>query len=236
MAPRTPNTSPLLFRYRFRFDDGAEREFVLGLDRETLALAGREGSSPPAWTSLDFHPCPGCPLPPGASHCPIAVNLADVVEFFRARRSFEEVDVTVETEARRYFRRTSTQKGVSSLIGVVMVTSGCPVMDRLRPMVENHLPFMTPEETAYRLLSTYLLAQLFRARRGEPADWDLERLGEFIEPIRRVNMAFCERLTAMGTADASINAVVVLNSLSDFTSFAVGNNQLARLERLFAGR
>ena len=56
---------------------------------------------------------------------------------------------------------------VFSLIGIYMVTSGCPIMDKLRPMARFHLPFASTEETIYRAISTYLLGQYFLEQKGK---------------------------------------------------------------------
>tara|TARA_B100000686_G_scaffold86198_1_gene93073 strand:- start:90 stop:251 length:162 start_codon:yes stop_codon:yes gene_type:complete len=47
------------------------------------------------------------------------------------------------TDERCYVEHTTMTEAVSSLLGIYMVTSGCPVMDKLRPMVRFHLPLAT---------------------------------------------------------------------------------------------
>ena len=144
-----------------------------------------------------------------------------------------EVDIEITTEARKYVKHTSLQSGISSLIGIYMVTSGCPVMDKLRPMVRTHLPFATGEETMYRALSMYLLAQYFVYKRGQRPDWDLENLAEIYEEIRSVNKSFCQRLSGAHIKDAILNAVVVLNWFAELTDISPRTKNLAEIERLF---
>src|SRR5262249_45179319 len=87
----------------------------------------------------------------------------------------------------------------SSLIGIFMVTSGCPVMNKLRPMVDTHLPFMTSAESTYRVISMYLLAQFFRQRQGRKPDWALEGLLGVLEAAKETNAAFCPSASRWST-------------------------------------
>ena len=224
----------ITFRYKFTLSDGNIKEFDVELDSETLSLTGKKKRSYPEWTRLPYHKCPNCPLS-DAQHrqCPIAANLVDLVEFFKNSISHDEVDIEITTEARRYVKRTALQSGISSLIGIHMVTSGCPVMDKLRPMVRTHLPFATGEETMYRVLSMYLLAQYFLYKEGQRPDWDLKNLAEIYEAIQTVNKSFCQRLSGIHIKDASLNAVAQLDNFADITSFSLEINRLDQIKRLF---
>ncbi|MEK7768273.1 MAG: hypothetical protein AAB286_00960, partial [Pseudomonadota bacterium] len=108
-----------------------------------------------------FSHCSNCPLGDSVEYCPVAVNLSRVVETFRDNNSFEQTSVTVEAPERTYSKNVQLQKGISSLIGMIMVTSDCPIMDNLRPNARFHLPFATSMETFYRTVSMYFTAQYF---------------------------------------------------------------------------
>jgi len=221
-------------RYVFSLGNGVAKEFTIRLDSKSLAAIPAEKQSHPAWTELSFHQCPTCPLNPQQhQRCPIAANLVDVVEFFRDSLSHDQADVLVETEARGYTKRTTLQEGVSSIVGIYMVTSGCPVMDKLRPMVRTHLPFATVEETMYRVLSMYLLAQYFVAKHNHDPDWELKKLVNIYQEVESVNKHFRERLSAINVNDATVNALVNLNCFADFTAFAIEENRLDEIELLF---
>ena len=224
----------ITFRYKFTLSDGNIKEFDVELDSETLSLTGKKKRSYPEWTRLPYHKCPNCPLSDAHNpQCPIAANLVDLIEFFKSSISHDEVDIEITTEARSYVKRTALESGISSLIGIHMVTSGCPVMDKLRPMVRTHLPFATREETMYRVLSMYLLAQYFLYKDGQKPDWDLKNLGGIYEEIHTVNKSFCQRLLDIHTKDASLNAVVLLDSFAMFTSYSLEVNRLDEIKRLF---
>jgi hypothetical protein len=221
------------YRYTFDFKDGTALEFTVQLDGETLDFVRPNDDPPPDWTVLGFHQCPNCPLDPATHpHCPVARNLVPVVTAFGARPSFESVLIKVESKNRAYTREGTLQNGVAPLVGLHMATSGCPVLDRLRPLAEMHLPFMSRQETMYRTVTLHVLSQFFAQQRGEPVMFDLESLRERMEEIHAVNVAFCERLRAISSQDANVNAVVILATLADFPSQRMTEQDLARLERL----
>jgi hypothetical protein len=224
----------LRFTYRFRYGDGRVEELEIELDYETLGFVPQAREQEPHWTALGFHQCPNCPLQESTHPCcPIARNLVPVVEMLRDRISHEECEVEVETAGRRYSRRTSLQHAAGSLIGIVNVTSGCPTLDKLRPMVATHLPFMTSDESTYRMISTYLMSQYFLHKQGLGADLALVGFLDFLREARDTNGAFCERLHALGVKDASLNALHSLNAMGEIVSLTIQEQDLERWERLF---
>lgn len=158
----------------------------------------------------------------------------DLVDFFKGTYSYEEVDVRLETPERSYSKRTSVQQAVSSVLGIYMVTSGCPIMNKLRPMVRFHLPFATIAETAYRAIAMYLMAQYFRKKRGLEPDWDLRDLALIYEDIQRVNTSFLKRLDEIETRDASANALVILDCFASQVAFSIDEEDLSEFEVFFA--
>jgi hypothetical protein len=106
---------------------------------------------------------------------------------------------------------TTAQRAVSSLMGLVMATSGCPHMSFLKPMARYHLPLATAEETIFRAVSTYLLEQYFRHKQALSVDLDLENLKKIYAEIRIVNIAMTSRLRTLCVQDSAINAVVLLD-------------------------
>lgn len=229
-----PGDRTLRYVYHFTFDDGVERSFVVTLDHATLALRDTPRSAPPPWTRLGYHQCDGCPLREEESpHCPVAVSVVDLVEFFRDRRSYDVVDVRVSGPAREYFRRLPLQQALSGLLGIYMVASGCPVFARMRPMLDTHLPFMTPEESSSRMMGMYLTAQFFLMRAGRTPDWTLEGFPSLMRRLRETNAAFCARLRSLGIGDASLNAVGTLNSLGELTTLILEGDDMERWQTLF---
>jgi hypothetical protein len=225
----------MTFLYTFKFEDGNEESFGVQLDRKTLDLLPEPQDHYPAWTALEHHQCPNCPLDP-ATHprCPIAANMVELSGFFSDSISYDETEVEIITEDRHYLKRTSIQQAVSSLMGIYMVTSGCPVMDKLRPMVRFHLPFATLEETTYRVISMYLTAQFFLYRKGQTPDWDMRNLVDIYEDIQIVNQSFFKRLGDITTQDTSTNALVILDTFANYISFSVDESLLDDIETFFS--
>jgi hypothetical protein len=227
-------TGTVTYCYRFRFPDDSERVFGVTLDFETLAIVAPPRPEYPAWTALEYEKCPNCPLDP-AQHprCPIAERMVDAVEFLKDWRSFDAVETDVETRNRRYSKRTSLQEAASALLGIFMVASGCPILNKLRPMVGTHLPFMDPDESAYRTISMYLTAQHFLHKHGEEADWQLVGLLRLLRECRKANAGIVARLRSLGIRDAALNALTVLNMQGELTSLSLATGTLDRWERIF---
>lgn len=224
----------LTVQYRFRFAAGREQVFRVELQKPDLHLATVPTSPLPAWTRLENCQCKGCPLRAESTpHCPAAVGLVDLVDAFKDCLSTEVAEIDVTVEAREYRRRAPVQYGVSSLMGLLMATSGCPLFEKLRPMVYTHLPFATIEETMFRTVSMYLLAQYFRYQQGKVPDWDMERLVSLFEEVGQANQSFSRRLVSINPKDASLNALANLDCFALVTSFAITRDNLKELEPLF---
>jgi hypothetical protein len=102
-----------------------------------------------------------------------------------------------------------------------MVTSGCPIMDKLRPMVRFHLPFPSYDETRYRAMSMYLVGQYLRYKKGKKPDWDLKGFVKMYEEIKKVNRGFNERLQNINHANANTFALVILDSFASLITFDI---------------
>jgi hypothetical protein len=220
--------------YKFHLADGREQIFTVRLHPETLAIADAPPEEPPEWTRLDFQRCQNCPLDPRVhAHCPIAVRVTHLIDAFKESRSYEEATVTVETDLRTYTSRTSLQRGLSSMLGIYMVASGCPVMNKLRPMVATHLPFASVFETTYRTISMYVMAQFLRNAWGEEPDFELRDLPALLEAIAKVDEGFCGRLSALGIEDASLNAIAILSILGENLTYTLSRKNLEPWEKIF---
>jgi hypothetical protein len=227
--------STLRYQYKFEFEHGPETNFEVALDARSLALLSADDAPKPYWTKLNFHQCENCPLSSDVEYCPVAVNLARIVETFRENVSFESTVVTVKTSERTFVKKTTLQKGIASIIGLFMTTSNCPIMDKLRPMARFHLPFATSIETFFRSISTYLTAQFILSQKGLEPDWKLERLLEYYKSINIVNKGISDRLAKASERDANVNAVVILHSFGDGISYFIrdGLEEIAPMFSVF---
>ena len=153
--------------------------------------------------------------------CPAAAKLADVVPRFEPLLSYDSVRLEVETEERTTVGETSAQQALSSMLGLIMATSGCPHTEFLKGMARFHLPLASEEETLFRSVATYLLAQYLRQRHGAAPDVELRGLQHIYAELRVVNAAFTKRLRAAGRADATLNALVLLDVFAIIVPSAV---------------
>lgn len=224
------------YHYKFIFKSGEEAEFNIALDRFSLDIIQKGEKYCPEWTKLNRCKCPNCTLNERKNKfCPIAVNLEDIIDYFSIFVSSEPVEVIVTANERTYLKKVTLEQGVSSLIGIYMVTSGCPVMEKLKPMVRFHLPFATMEETMYRAISMFLVSQYFSYRHGGKAEWDLKNLTEAYENVKIVNKSFLKRLQTIDTKDSNLKAVVVLDYFAKIVNFSIDSKMVDDLHYLFEG-
>lgn len=215
-----------MIAYHFRWPDGTERRFEVDPDRPQTA----DG---PDWTELEYFQCANCPLSPAESpRCPPAADLVAIVSAFNDADSTDRAEVRVVTPQREYARTCDLQTALRSLIGVVMATSACPILGRLRGMARFHLPFADRAETVSRVVSAYLIKQYFAALDGDTPDMALAGLRQLYEELKEVNMAFAGRLRAPAARDANINAVASLSGLTHLVSYSL-DDDLLELRRVF---
>ena len=225
----------LEFKYCFTLPDGSDETWNVQLDKTKITLIDDPSRHFPFWTKLDFHQCPHCPLALDTHpHCPLAVSLVDLVTQFDRVLSYDKIQLRVTTEERVIFQETTAQKGISSLMGLLMATSGCPVTSFFRPMARFHLPLASDKETIYRATSMYLLAQYYIKRENGIADFDLIGFKKHYESIDIVNSNIASRLRSAVKTDSMINALVLLDSYAKgFSSFSI-DDSLEEIRYLFA--
>jgi hypothetical protein len=197
--------------YFFRHGTGDEHCFEVLLQRPA-----RTGELP-TWTRLETDQCPHCPLPATAdARCPAAADLVPVVERFSALASIERTDVRVVTEQYEARKNTDSQTALAALMGLILATSGCPILGRMRPLAQMHLPFATPTETVYRMASMHLFGNFLN---GEHSG--LQGLETYFQDLDKLNYAFAARLKRALRSDAGINALVMLHSRAMLASLSI---------------
>ncbi len=202
----------LVYEYRFHFPSGRKEVFNVELKGGTMAPAAPLPSPLPDWTRLTFKQCDGCPLCDiEFTHCPLAARLAPLVDHMSDVVSIDEVDVTVVLDERIVTRSATAQEGISSLMGIIIATSGCPRTEFFKPMARFHLPFASLEETFYRAASMYMLGQYYRWQRGLSADLDMKGLGRYYEGVAKVNKGMADRIRSTKREDGTVNAIVLLD-------------------------
>jgi hypothetical protein len=224
----------ICFVYTYKFTDGSTKRFDIRLDASTLLLIAKRPENPPLWALLPFNKCAICPLSEKEHvYCPISANFAGIVEEFKNFLSHERVSVTVACEERFYGKETTVQGGLSPLLGIIMTTGGCPIMEQLKPMVRFHLPFASLDETIFRGVTMFLTAQYFRRQDGKEAAWSLDGLQKIYTEVGQVNQGFANRMRAAAKKDANVNALVNLDVFASMMTLAA-EDTLRKLKPYFS--
>jgi|GEM_PF-106888 len=209
------NTSTYLIVYDLRCSDGLEKQFRVRLNPLTFSIIPFEAESAPTWTALTYEQCECCTLDAATTAtCPIAVNISEIVEEFKDRTSTEECKVRCRTPERVYLKKTNLMEAITSIFGIIMATSGCPVLDVFRPMARFHLPFSTGEETPFGAVSMFLLRDYFNNDQGTSPAEAMTSLENHYARVKQVNEGLYARITSISSEDADKNAIVMLHSLS----------------------
>jgi hypothetical protein len=223
-------SEPQRIRYRFDLSDGSQKLLDFTFDAVNFRLANAAPASPPFWTDLTFNQCANCPLDAADHpHCPAALQMASAVELLQALVSFDTVGVTVTQAERTVYVETTAQQAMSSVLGLIMATAGCPWTDHHRPMARFHLPFASEAETVYRSVCMFLLARQLGFASGSEGFAALEQL---YENLHVVNRDMARRLGAATRTDPAQNAMALLDAYTTLLPAAI-DSSLEELKPLF---
>ncbi len=226
-----------MVKYVFELENDTRVRFDVDPERTPAPPDAPEGTpGEPDWVALEYQQCDNCPLETASCRrCPAAADLLHILQAFRDVDSTARATVYVVTQERTYMRRCDVQTGLGSLVGLVMATSGCPILSRMKPMARTHLPFASIEETIFRTASAYLLEQYFVARRGAAPDFELDGLRDLYARLSVVNVAFARRIRTAAERDAGLNAITQLFSIGTLVSLSLDEN-LDLIAPMFEGR
>jgi hypothetical protein len=130
--------------------------------------------------------------------------------------SFETIDVKVISSERQVLLKTSAQEGISSLMGLLIAGSSCPLTHFFKPMARFHLPFANKDETMWRAAATFLLTRYFTRKGLQPKYMTLKGLIKIYDDIAILNDNVVERLRAATSQDSAVNALVHLDVYAKF--------------------
>ena len=207
--------------YRISTPNRHEYLFQVDLDKQQTQTCPE---NMPDWIRLENNKCTNCPLDSKEIlHCPAALSIHKIAAQFHHDFSITRVDVCVDTIDRSYVKNTDLQTCLRSLFGLVMATSGCPVLSRMRAMAVFHLPFSNLDETIFRIVSTYLVKQYLAMQHGEDnPDWELKGIEDYYHELGVVNQHLLKRLRQASRRDANINAIQQFISISGNFSITEG--------------
>jgi hypothetical protein len=223
-------SDPQRIRYCFDFPDGSQKTLDFSFDAADFRLANAAPAEPPFWTALTFNQCTNCPLDAADHpHCPAALQMASAIELLKTLVSFDTIGVTVTQAERTVHTKTTAQLAMSSVLGLIMATAGCPWADRFRPMARFHLPFANETETVYRSISMFLLA---RELAGAGRTQGFAALENLYENLHVVNRGMSRRLGAAARTDPAQNAMALLDAYATLLP-AVLESSLEEFKPLF---
>ncbi len=230
-----PSDQTFWFNYQFKFPDGSEATFEVRMDAETGVSEHLPPQDLPEWTLLSKHKCSHCPLNTSEhTHCPAAVSIVDVVDYFHTVSSIQPVEVLVTSPERQTSKEgVSLPAAISALFGARFAGSGCPITAKFQPMVRYHLPFSSYEESTYRIVSMHALAQFLRMRDGLEPDWELTELSKMFQDVNTLNLDFCRRLRSLEVNDSTMNALTGLDSMLQMVDITMDDQMLEGLKKLF---
>ena len=79
----------------------------------------------------------------------------------------------------------------------------------------------------------YLLSQFVIWKNGGTPDWNMDNLAGLYEDIKILNQNVCKKISERVSKDASLNAIVTLNSFAEHVTFILNKHILDRLKILF---
>ena len=206
--------------YTFTLGNGATHKFGVEVNRTFDQQSDRAEHSP--WARLEYNQCPNCTLSRDQfQHCPVALDVEQIALRFADIISYESVQVTVVTPERTYLKSCDVQTALRSLLGLVMATSACPILSRLKNLAHYHLPFSNLDETLFRTAGAYLLKQYFIYKGGGQPDLELAGLNQLYQELQTVNVSFKHRIDTACSKDANLNALGSLFALSMAVSFSL---------------
>ena len=220
--------------YEFTLADNSEEIFELVFNARTIELIIDNPVPAPAWTKLSHQQCPPCPLNPDTHpYCPVAINLSTATSRLDRLMSFDRVLVKVINTERRVSHYTSAQEGISSLMGLLIAGSSCPLTHFFKPMARFHLPFASKDETLWRAAATFLLARYFAEGGLTKSDANLDGLIRIYHNVACLNDYIVERVRSATSKDSAVNALVHLDVFAKFLTPPL-EDSLNQIKHIFA--
>ena len=218
--------------YDIRYSEGSHDRIAIRMDNSG-GIGVDADYQPPAWAKLSFHQCAHCTLDPAEhEYCPVARNIAFLFPESFSSTSWQDVTLTVTTDARRYSAETTLQRALGSLFGLICSLSDCPHTRALKPMGIFHLPLSNDRETLVRAASFFLLKRYLEHLRNPDIGIDLSEMESTYKNLKILNRGLAQRFRGDGSSDAAANAFVLLDILVRDVDFEL-EEQLDALRAIF---
>lgn len=187
----------------------------------------------PAWARLQFHQCAPCTLKVEEHpYCPVALSISDLVTTFKDTASHVSCTVFCVSPERTVIKETKIQEGLTSILGLLIAISGCPIMEFFKPLARFHLPFATVDESIFRIVAMYMLRKYYQNEGTTKDHFSLRDIKDHYALVQQVNKGIFDRIHSVTQFDADKNAIITLNSLGQILEMEIDSN-LESLAHLF---
>lgn len=215
--------------------------FHINLDHNSVTYVVPHPDFAPGWAKLENNQCSHCPLSAETNPlCPLAERLIPFVKRLSSLSSIEKVQVTIRQFERETVITAPAQDILGSLLGLFIATSDCPHTLFLRPMAHTHLPMADIEETIYRALAMYRLAQYYRKKNTGKEDLNFKGLESLYAQLKEVNIKMSLRMKQAlkdihkeKKSDGTMNALSLLDALAEYVGLSIESG-VNDLEPMFA--
>jgi hypothetical protein len=219
--------------YRISLDENKTEVFDFIFDAENFDLINNTVENPPQWTELEFRQCSHCPLNSEEhKHCPVALQMANIVDRFESTHSIDEVVMEVQMDEKTIRQKTALQRVIASMLDLVFPISGCPKTEHMKPLARFHTPLASEEETVFRVTSMYLLGQYFQSTTSKGGDIEFDGLTRIYEELHILNKSVASRIQHATRSDSTKNAVTLLDMYSTLVPVLL-EDQLAEMRGFF---
>lgn len=193
------------------FQDGTTKTFYLHFTRSGRYVP--DPRPPAAWTKLSFNKCPTCPLTDDRQTCPAAYSLDSTLMKLHGKVSSEVVKASaVDHLERRSEVSWPLQQVGSIFVQLALFSSGCPVGDQMRPLLNGLPPFASTNE-----LMRHAVTKLLIRHKGD-AENSKKEIRAALEPLHEILKHLIKRLheqfMAEGGGDAIPNSLARMDALT----------------------
>lgn len=226
-------TETIDIKYKIIFPDERTEVFDFEFDEENFDLVNKDVENPPEWAKLEFRQCDHCPLNSEEhEYCPVALQMANVVERFHDTTSIDIVTMEVEMNEKRIIQTAAIQHVISSMLDLVFPISGCPKVEHMKPLARFHTPLASEEETVFRVSSMYLLGKYFQSTTSMGGEIEFDGLTRIYDDLHILNKAVASRIQHATQSDSTKNAITLLDMYSTLVP-ALLEDQLAEMRGFF---
>ena len=161
------------------------------------------------WQKLENQQCSHCPYSSKTNEfCLVAQNMGSISEYFKGISSIEIFDLEVVIDDVVHFQSQSSAQRISSaLTGLAISGSGCEHTQFLWPMLQQHSPMASLDDSVLRALSNMAINYVL----NPPEEDFLEFCTTHYQRMHILNKDYSKRMSAISTQDSLNNGLINLD-------------------------